>query len=355
MRHDSLVRHLRSTAVLAALAAAPCAAQAPAAPAAPAAAAAHAAHAEAPPALRAEDAAALARLTVAIAQVRDSTQKQLSHVRNKTPEAQHRLREQAAAQVAALLKGAGMTEVEYRRRTYQVSTDAAARRVFDETVGKLSGTAAPEQTVGGTVAAAPMPPMPMTLPAGPLGTHLGHVAEAFGDTPMKRGLLPTAAAEARIAATHAALAARNQTVLEAMQTHAGHVLHAVDPAEGSTGPGLGYGVKRAALGVVAHIEMAGAAAGAPPAVATHAGHVATAARNTVERCDQIVALVRRIQAATSAADATALVGQLVWLTDELTTGRDADADARIDWKEKEGGLHQADEHLQLLLKAAGSQ
>ena len=41
--------------------------------------------------------------------------------------------------------------------------------------------------------------------------HMGHVLDGFGGTPEGQGLLPTAAAEAQVAATHAGLALRNPT------------------------------------------------------------------------------------------------------------------------------------------------
>jgi hypothetical protein len=360
MRQDSRAHRVPSLAVLlatlAAITTSPAAAQGPPAPASPQPPAAAASAT-----LAADDAAALARLTVAIAQVRDSAQKQLSLVRHKSPQAQQQLRAQTASQVAGLLQQANLSEAEYRRRTYLISTDSAARRLFDATVATLSGSTAASS--GTTVAQSPTAaaqavpaataPVAATdaapLPAGPLGAHLGHVLRAFGDTPDKQGLLPTALAEARTAAVHAGLAARDLNDLAAMQLHAGHVLHAVDPAAGSQGPGLGYGVKRAAEGVAAHIQMAGAAQGAAEDVTMHAMHVATAARTTVSRTGQIASLVKRIQEAKTASDASSLVSQLVSLANELTVGRDADADGRFEWKEPEGGLQQAEEHVKLLV------
>ena len=80
----------------------------------------------------------------------------------------------------------------------------------------------------------------------------------------------------------------------------------------------------------------------------HANHVATSARNTVQRADAIVSLAKRIQAATAASDASTLVSQLVSLTNELMLGKDADADGKVTWKEGEGGLQQCDEHARLI-------
>src|SRR5439155_16114125 len=134
--------------------------------------------------------------------------------------------------------------------------------------------------------------------------------------------------------------ARDPSNLNAMKTHAGHVINAVDPTIVAAGPGLGYGVKKAAMGVAAHIDLAAKAQGASQNVITHANHIATSAKNTVQRADQVVALAKQIQAATSAADAAALVSQLVSLTAQLTAGVDSNGDGRITWQEGEGGLQQ---------------
>jgi hypothetical protein len=246
-----------------------------------------------------------------------------------------------ATQVAAVLRKAGVSDEEYRRKTYLVSTDSAARSIFDETIAKLTGAPLPGQLPSAVAAVA--------VPPGPVGVHIGHVMNAFNDTPKGMGLLPTAMAEARTAATHAGLAARDPSNLAAMKLHAGHVINAVDPTVVTTGPGLGYGVKRAALGVAAHIDLAAKTPGASENVIMHANHVGTSARNTVQRADAIVALAKQIQAATSATDAAALVSQLVSLTTELEIGKDADADGKITWKAGEGGLAQCDEHVRLLL------
>jgi hypothetical protein len=209
-------------------------------------------------------------------------------------------------------------------------------------MAKLTGAPLPGQLAS---TAAPV----VAVPAGPVGTHIGHVMNAFTDTPKGMGLLPTAMEEARTAAVHAGLAARDPENLAAMKLHAGHVINAVDPSVVTSGPGLGYGVKRAALGLATHIDLAAKVPGASENVVMHANHVGTSARNTVQRADAIVALAQRVQAATSASDAAALVSQLVSLTNELVVGKDADADGKVTWKEGEGGLQQCDEHVRLLL------
>jgi hypothetical protein len=135
-----------------------------------------------------------------------------------------------------------------------------------------------------------------------------------------------------------------------MKTHSGHVIHALDPTQEASGPGQGYGVKKAATGVAAHIELAANAEGASAGVKTHSGHVATAARSTVKRADQIIALAKQVQAATDAAAAAALVSQMASLCEQLIPGADANGDGRITWEDGEGGLQQAEEHVMLLLR-----
>jgi hypothetical protein len=103
--------------------------------------------------------------------------------------------------------------------------------------------------------------------------------------------------------------------------------------------------------VATHIELAAKAQGASPKVVAHSVHIATSARNTVQRADQIVALAKQIQAATSATDAAALVSQMVSQCDQLMAGADTNGDGRITWEAGEGGLQQVQQHVNLMLAA----
>jgi hypothetical protein len=274
----------------------------------------------------------------AIGHARDAVHLELAETKNKTPEAQELLREKLRDQIAAILRDNAMTGEEYTRITFAISADPDQRRAFE----LLVNPDAPPP------AAAPAAQAPLDLPAA-VATHIAHVRDAFRDTPDGRGLLPIAIAEAEVAAQHAALAARTPDNLDAMKLHAGHVLHAVDPSAQSRGPGLGYGVKKAAEGVATHVDLAAKAEGATRQMSTHATHIVTSARNTAERADRIIALVAQIQAATSAADAADLVSQLESLAAQLISGEDADADGRVGWEEGEGGLQHVEQHLNLLI------
>ena len=181
-------------------------------------------------------------------------------------------------------------------------------------------------------------------------THIGHVMDMWRDTPDQKGLLPTAIAEAEIAAQHAGLAAQSAGNLDAMKAHAGHVLHAVDPTIEVQGPGMGYGVKKAAMGAAQHIDFAAGSDGASANVKTHATHVSTSANNTVTRAEEIVALAQQIQGASSAAAAAPLTERLGMLAGQLISGYDANGDGRIGWQEGEGGLEQANQHMGFMKK-----
>jgi hypothetical protein len=302
-----------------------------------------------PASMSRDEIAAFAKLNIAVGQVRDSIQRQLAQPGNKKPEAQRELQEKLRTEIADVLHHAGTTAEDFARKTYVVSTDPAVRQAFDSVVAQLTGVPTPGQVqaTAATRAAAAT----VAVPPGPAGIHIGHVVNAFSDTPNGQGLLPTAVAEARLAAQHAGLAARDPTNLAAMKLHAGHVINALDPSVVPTGPGLGYGVKKAATGVATHIELAAKAEGAPPNVVAHAVHIAASARNTAQRADQIVALAQRVQSATSATDAAALVSQIVSLCEQLSSGADTNGDGRITWEAGEGGLQQVQQHIRLMLSA----
>lgn len=184
-------------------------------------------------------------------------------------------------------------------------------------------------------------------------THMGHVTDGWKDTPDGMGLLPTAIAESEIALTHAGLAAQQPDNLDWMKTHSLHVLHAVDASAIEAGPGLGYGVRRAAEGVVAHIGFAAEAEEASDNVKLHAQHVTASSTNTIARVDAIVTLVGDIQSATDATAAAASVTEMQALTAQLTEGVDANGDGAVSWHEGEGGLAEVEKHMGLMRQGEG--
>lgn len=297
----------------------------------------------------------LAKVQVAIDIAHDSMDLQFAMVGNKKPEAQEALKEKLRTQIAEILRRNGMTEAQYRRETFIVSTDTVQRRMFDGMVVQLTGAPLPGGYTappagggrGGRGGGGGATNPPIKVPAGAVGTHIGHVVNSFSDTPNGMGLLPVAFAEARTAAQHAGLAGKAAN-LDGMKLHAGHVINAMDPTIVAAGPGLGYGMKKAALAAANHIELAAKAAGASQNVIMHSAHIATAARNAAARADQIIALAQKVQAATTMPEAQALLSQIVSLCDQVLAGVDEKSTGRVGWET--GGLNQAQEHIDLMLK-----
>ena len=163
--------------------------------------------------------------------------------------------------------------------------------------------------------------------------HMGHVTTAWNDTPDGQGLLPTAIAEAKIAAQHAAFAIQKPSDLAWMKLHAAHVLNAVDATLQAKGPGLGYGGVKAAR--------------------AHARHVATAAQNTLARAAEIAALCQKVSTADNAEQAAALMQQVATLGNQLLAGVDANGDGAISWEQGEGGLNIANQHMGFMEQGEG--
>ncbi len=187
----------------------------------------------------------------------------------------------------------------------------------------------------------------------PAHVHIRHVANSFRGTPDGQGLLATATAEAEIALQHATLAARDLADLEAMQRHAGHVAHALDPDGVEEGPGLGYGMLTAARRAAHYTELSWASSGAGDAIQTHGPHVATAARSAVAMAEEALEVAESVMDAEAAEEAAQLIERLLPLTEGLVNGVDTDGDGRIGWQEGEGGLAQASQHLGLLMRGEG--
>jgi hypothetical protein len=292
-----------------------------------------------------EELMTLAKAQVEIGVAHDTADARLAQTKNKKPEVQQQLQDGLHTQIAEILHHNGLTEADYEHRIFMVSVDPAVRRDFDAMVAQISGVPTPGLLP-------PPPPHvnvipPADLPSGAVGTHIGHVINAFNDTPNGDGLLTVAIAEAKVAITHAGLAGRQPGNLDAMKLHAGHVLNALDPTIVATGPGLGYGMKKAAAGAATHIELAAKAPGASPNVTMHAAHIAQAARNSVTRADSVIAIAKQVQAATTAADAAALVSRMASMSEQLMAGFDANGDGRV--TPEEGGLQLALDHVKLMV------
>ena len=190
-------------------------------------------------------------------------------------------------------------------------------------------------------------------PANPSHTHIGHVMTTWKDTPGSQGFLPTAIADAKVAAVHAGYMQKATDNLDSLKLHAGHVLNALDPSVEAKGPGSGYGVKRAAAGASQHIQLAAKSEGASKGVQTHADHVTASLADVTEWTDAAVATAQKIRAATAASEAAPLVAELIAQTNNINNGLDANKDGTVGWQTGEGGLAQANQHMMLMMKGEG--
>ncbi len=192
-----------------------------------------------------------------------------------------------------------------------------------------------------------------TKPANIAHVHMGHVSAAWNDTPDKAGLLPTAISEAKVARQHAGFAAKKPGDLNWMKRHTTHVMHAIDPSRMAKGPGLGYGMIKAAKGAAKHINLAANSADASANVKAHAMHVATSAGNAAAWGEQIMTLAGQVQSASSAAAAAPKVQQIAELTRRIIDGYDANGDGKVTWVKGEGGLMEAKKHMGIMYKGEG--
>jgi len=170
----------------------------------------------------------------------------------------------------------------------------------------------------------------------PAHLHIGHVMTNWRDTPGARGFLPVAVDEARVAVLHAELASKSAS-LDDIRLHAGHVLHALDPALEPKGPGAGYGVKKATAGAQQHLDFAAKADGATAIVTTRAAEVSSSLASVVEWLGEAIAVAQRIQSATDLADARRSAADLAALTQRIS----------------DAGLQPALTAMNLILKAEG--
>jgi hypothetical protein len=153
-------------------------------------------------------------------------------------------------------------------------------------------------------------------------SHLGHVMVAWKDTPGTVGLLTVALSDNRVAAAHALLTSKS-TSLDDLKLHAGHVLHALDPALEPKGPASGYGVKKAATGAIQHVGFAAAADTASATLKSRAAVVTARLTDTTALVDRAIGVAQNVRAATSPADAGVLARDLLTLTTEIASGLDA--------------------------------
>lgn len=191
---------------------------------------------------------------------------------------------------------------------------------------------------------------------GAVENHVRHVLTEAPDTPESQGYLPVAEADAAVAIRHAELAANDDTNLDWMQTHARHVLHAVDPSRVEEGgPGSGYGLQPAVNQIARHIGLAANADEASENVETHSAHVIAASNGVASRAEELADLAQQVLDAGDYSTAGSRVFQMRRVARQLQSGVDADEDGQISWRSPEGGLDHVRQHMELMARGEGLQ
>jgi hypothetical protein len=136
-----------------------------------------------------------------------------------------------------------------------------------------------------------------------------------------------------------------------IKVHSQHVAHALD-GEGN-GPGLGFGIYAASKGVSQHVMLAAQAPGSSSAIQEHALHVSTSAKNVMAWSKAALIVTKKIEKSNSLNDALPYLSELEALVDAMQSGVDENQDGSITWVKNEGGLEQANNHMNIIKAAEG--
>ena len=182
------------------------------------------------------------------------------------------------------------------------------------------------------------------IEAYPPHLHVGHVMTNWRDTPGGVGFLIAAISDARVALVHAKLVGENSENLDDVKLHAGHVLHALDPAADASnspkGPASGYGVKKAAAGAQQHLDFAVKAEGASDNAKAHGTDVAGLLSNVLQWTEEAITVGQKIRAGTSAVEVTPFVNDLNVRAAKIAAGLEQ-AHARMTLMMKGEGIDNA--------------
>lgn len=169
--------------------------------------------------------------------------------------------------------------------------------------------------------------------------HIGHTITGWPTTPEERGLFVTAEREAVIIADQADMASKSQDLAQVKQ-HAHGIIHAIDPSREPSGPGTGFGFRKAIVGADDHIEYAAISDDASANVKAGAEDYHANQAVVVERGELILALAGSIVDTGSLQEARALATEIRRLAVQNLKGVDEDGDGVIGSTPREYGLQQ---------------
>ncbi len=165
-----------------------------------------------------------------------------------------------------------------------------------------------------------------------------------------KGYLPMAEAEVQTALIQATLALRKPDDLAHLQAQARAAQHAIDPSRIKEGPGRGFGVRKAAEGVVSYVTAAGKSPDASEKVRSYSRWVAVSAENVIVRADRITDLLGKVERMKTAKNAARVMHLVRRMCQEILLGKDTNKDGEVSWKKHEGGLAQAKRYTTVMLR-----
>ena len=177
---------------------------------------------------------------------------------------------------------------------------------------------------------------------GPSTAAISEILARDSGTPGQLSLVATLEHELSIARLYADYASRRPEDVRWIQTHLRHLRHSLDPSSERDGPGLGYGVVRAANNLGDQLgAIIGASAASQP-MREHARQAQASLENIVSWANEI--LILSANALTEPKLSPRLIDWLGVIKQRLAvmhSGVDADRDQQISAKPREGGLVQA--------------
>ncbi|MQX37135.1 hypothetical protein [Roseospira navarrensis] len=177
-------------------------------------------------------------------------------------------------------------------------------------------------------------------------THIGHTMTAWTDTPGKAGLLDTAEREARVV-TQEARAAAAASDLAAIKANVRDMRHAIDPRLQASGPGAGYGLRRALEGSVSHVRFAMESADATPNVRSNGTRFTEIGEAVLYDVGLLIGLSDAVLGAGSASEAHALAQEMARVAQGVQTGIDENSDGQ--YSAEEAGLLQMRQSMEQTL------
>jgi hypothetical protein len=172
--------------------------------------------------------------------------------------------------------------------------------------------------------------------------HVGHSLTTWRDTPDEQGLFVVAEQEITIAWQQAQSA--QQTSATVARKHLAGVIHALDPEQQATGPGLGYGGIRALTGAAQHIEFASTSDDASRNIVKGAEAFVKQTAVVIDNLRLAVDVAILAQKSTDA-EISGLTAEIVPIIDRSLNGADVDGNGSIGNTAEEIGLKQMRQQL----------